>query len=128
MADLNSLSVTGRLTADATMRTIASGKKVLNVPIAVNTGFGEYKKVLYLKVQQWGDKGEKLCPYLKKGSLIAAQGELSRNEWSDSSRTLHVDLVLDSFNIQLLNSNTNTAVVATPVETVHVESVDSIPF
>ena len=103
MADLNSFTFTGRLTKDASIRTLASGKKVLTADVAVNTGFGEYRKALYIKVQQWGDRGENIIPFLKKGQFIGGTGELSRNEWGDEGNK-KVDFVVDVMSIQLLGS------------------------
>lgn len=103
MADINCFAFTGRLTKDASIRTLASGKKVLTADVAVNTGFGEYRKALYIKVQQWGDRAEKLIPYLKKGQFIGGTGELSRNEWGDEGNK-KVDFIVDVLSIQLLGS------------------------
>lgn len=108
MSDLNSFTFTGRLTQDASIRTLASGKKVLTANAAVNTGFGEYKKTLYIKVQQWGDRGENLIPYLKKGQLIGGQGEMSRSEWQNKEGKQYVDFVVDCLSIQLLGSKQQT--------------------
>ena len=44
MADLNQFTCTGHLTHDAEYKTLPSGKGLLVVPIAVNTGFGNYAK------------------------------------------------------------------------------------
>lgn len=104
MADLNSFTFTGHLTQDASIRTLASGKKVLTANAAINTGYGDYKKTLYIKVQQWGDHGEKLLPYLKKGQLIGGQGEMSRAEWQSKEGKQYVDFVVDCLSIQLLGS------------------------
>lgn len=101
MADLNSFCFTGRLTKDATMKTLQSGKKLLVADVAINTGFGDYKKTLFVKVQQWGDKGERIVEYLNKGQLIGAQGELSRNEWGEEGNK-KVDFVVDCTSIQLI--------------------------
>lgn len=103
MADINCFAFTGRLTKDASIRTLASGKKVLTADVAVNTGFGEYRKTLYIKVQQWGDRAEKLIPYLKKGQFIGGTGEVSRNEWGDEGNK-KVDFIVDVLSIQLLGS------------------------
>lgn len=103
MADINCFAFTGRLTKDASIRTLASGKKVLTADVAVNTGFGEYRKALYIKVQQWGDRGESIVPYLKKGQFIGGTGELSRNEWGDEGNK-KVDFIVDVLSIQLLGS------------------------
>lgn len=104
MADLNSFAFTGRCTQDATIREIASGKKVLSVNVAVNTGYGDYKKTLFIKVQMWGERGEKIVDYLKKGQTIAGQGEMSRSEWTSKEGKAYVDFVVDVNNIQLLSS------------------------
>lgn len=106
--DLNSFAFTGRLTQDATVRTLASGKKVLTANVAVNTGYGEYKKTLFIKVQQWGDSGDKIVSYLTKGSLVSGQGELSRNEWTTGDGVSKVDFVVDVRSIQLMGSKKDT--------------------
>jgi len=104
MADLNSFAFTGRCTQDATIREIASGKKILTVNVAVNTGFGDYKKTLFIKAQMWGERGEKIVSYLKKGQMIAGQGEMCRSEWTSKEGKQYVDFVVDVNNIQLLSS------------------------
>ena len=109
MADLNRFCFTGRLTADATYRTLASGKGVLTASVAVNTGFGEYKKTLFIKVQMWGERGSRIVGFLKKGNLIASDGELSRSEWhTKDTDELRVDFVVDVVNIQMLSSKQQT--------------------
>jgi len=108
MADLNVFVFTARLTQDASTRTLASGKKVTSMSAAVNTGFGEYKKALFIKIQMWGDRGEKLRPYLKKGQLVGGDGELSRSEWSSSEGKTYVDFVVNAMDLQLLGSKSDS--------------------
>lgn len=103
MADLNVFNFTGRLTKDAVMKVLPSGKQVLNTDVAVNTGYGDYKKTLFIKVQMWGDKGEKIKDFLKTGTLITSSGELSRNEWGDEGNR-KVDFLVTVMNIQILSS------------------------
>ena len=99
------MSFTGHLCSDAQFRTLNNGKSVLNMNVAVNSGYGDYKRTLFIKVQQWGEGGKNVQPYLKKGCLIGGCGELSRNEWdSNTDGTKHVDFVVDVRNIQLLSS------------------------
>lgn len=127
MSDLNQLCFTGRVAQDATIRTLATGKKVLTVNVAVNTGFGDYKKTLFIKVQQWGDRGEKIVQYLKKGQLIAGNGELSRNEWGDEGNKC-VDFVVNVQSIQLLGSKQQSSNTATAVPEMSNSLPDDIPF
>ena len=104
MADLNNWSITGRLTADAEYKTLASGKNLLVMNVAVNTGFGEYAKTTFVKVQQWGDRGGKIVDYLRKGTLIACSGELSTNEWRTREGEKRVDLQLTTNSLQFYNT------------------------
>ena len=109
MADLNVWAVTGRLTKDAEFRTVATGKQLLTCDIAVNTGWGEYKKTTFARVQQWGERGKNLVQYLKKGKLVAVSGSLSVNVWTRKDGVEQQQLVLDATGIQLLSSGREEA-------------------
>ena len=116
MADLNCWAITGRLAKDAEFKTLPSGKSVLECNVAVNTGFGAYKKTTWVKVQQWGDRGANIAPYLTKGSQITCSGELTINQWEGKQDAqLHTDLVLSVMSIQLLSSKPATSSEAVPV-------------
>ena len=104
MADLNMWAVTGRLTRDAEYKTTASGKQLLSCGIAVNTGWGDYKKTTFAKVNQWGERGANLCGYLKKGQQIAVAGTLTLDAWQGRDGKEHTELVIDAQAIQLLGS------------------------
>ena len=115
MADINNWAVTGHITKDAEYKTLATGKGLLTVSIANNTGYGDYKKTLFIKVQQWGERGQNLVQYLKKGTLIGCTGTLSTNEWdSKNDGTHHTDLQLDVSNIQILSSKQESTEAVTP--------------
>ena len=114
MADLNSWSITGRLTNDAEYRMLASGKALLSCSVAVNTGWGEHKKTTFAKVNQWGEKGANLCPYLKKGKLIAVTGTLTASTWQGKDGREHTELVLDTSSIQLLGGDSSQATEKLP--------------
>lgn len=109
MADINCFSFTGRLTKDATVKTLQSGKKVLVADVAINTGFGDFKKTLYIKAQQWGDKVDNVLPYMNKGTTVGGYGELSRNEWGDEGNK-KVDFVVDVRQLNLISTKTQTPV------------------
>lgn len=104
MADINVMTFTGRLTSDATYKVTTTGKCLLTMNVAVNTGFGQYSKTVFLKVQQWGERGAKVCPFCKKGQLIGGSGELSTNSWTTSNGNARTDLVVDVLSFQLLGS------------------------
>ena len=104
MSDLNSWSITGRLTKDASFMTVGTGKPLLMMDVAVNTGFGDSKKTTYVKVNMWSDRGEKIVSYLKKGTLVAVAGQLSVDTWTGKVGDQHQDLVLTTFNVDFYNT------------------------
>ena len=114
MADINVFTITGRCTSDAKFAILSGGKSVLNVDVAVNTGYGEYKKVTYVQIQQWGDKGRSIVEYLKKGQLIGCTGELTTDKWNGQDGKEHTSLKLTTFAIQLLGSKKEDNTPAIP--------------
>ena len=119
MADINVMTFTGRLTSDAVYKVTSNGKGLLTMNVAVNTGFGQYAKTTFLKVQQWGERGAKVCEFCKKGQLIGGSGELSTNSWTTSNGDARTDLVVDVLSFQLLGSkkeNEQTPPKAEPKE------------
>lgn len=104
MADINSFSFTGRLGTDATVKTTLNGKTCLEMSVAVTSGYGDYKKTLWAKVKQWGERGNNIVDIFKKGSLIGGTGEISLNTWTGKDSTEHTDIVITCMSVQILSS------------------------
>lgn len=105
MSDLSMFSFTGRLTKDSTFKTInTTGKSVMNFDIAINTGWGDNKKVTYVKVAYWGPSGERLTNFFTKGKTAAVAGELYTNSWVGKDGTPHTDICVDAKSIQLVGN------------------------
>lgn len=130
MADLNVWAVTGRLTKDAEFRTLASGKALLTCDIAVNTGWGEYAKTTYARVQQWGERGKNVVQYLKKGKPVAVSGSLSVNAWTGKDGAERQQLVIDTTSIQLLSGVAERKEEDAPSGKPNIEdlNIEDIPF
>lgn len=60
-----------RLGRDAEVKTLQSGKQVANLSLAFNYGQkdGDASPTQWIDAAFWGDRAEKLAPYLTKGSL-----------------------------------------------------------
>lgn len=82
MADMNSFNFTGRITADTELKVLSNDNKLCSFTVANNTGYGDNKKVNWVKCSIWGDKAQSLHPYLRKGQLVAVSGELSLNNYT----------------------------------------------
>ena len=68
------MNFTGNLGKDAETRNTQGGDKVTSFSVAVKVGFGERQKTQWVNCAFWGDRGEKVAPYLKKGTLVAITG------------------------------------------------------
>jgi single-strand DNA-binding protein len=77
---MNSLNAIGRVGRDAVTRHTQSGKAVTGWALAVDSGFGDNKQTIWLDCNLWGDRGEKVAPYITKGSQLGVSGEIGTRE------------------------------------------------
>ena len=123
MADLNNITVTGRLGADAVVKTTPNGKYIMEVPVAVNTGYGDYRKTIWFKVKQFGERVNNTVGLFTKGSLVAVSGEFDTDEWTGKDSVEHKDLVIKTSSLKLLYQKADES---KPQETV--DEPDAVVF
>ena len=80
---MNICHFSGRLTADCTQRYTQSGTPVSNFTLAVETGYGDYKRTEFVKCVLW--KRENLVQYLTKGKPVVVTAELQERKWQDQN-------------------------------------------
>ena len=101
MADLNSVSLTGRLTADPELKEFGEGKQVANFSLAVN----EYKKgdgdaVSFVPVTVWNKTAEVAKNFLTKGSQVAIKGRLQQQRWEqDGQKRSKIQIICESLTL-----------------------------
>ena len=125
MADLSNYAFTGRLGADAHIKRTPNGKTYMEMSVAVTIGYGEYKKTLWLKVKQWGERVNNIVGIFTKGALITACGEPSINEWDGKDGSHHASLEVNCMNVQILSSKKPAADGSTATDD---ELPEDIPF
>ena len=102
MSDLNNYSFTGRLGADAEVRTTASGTAIWSARVAVGYGYGDNKGTNWVTAKSFGKRAEGLAKLgLTKGTHIAVSGELQMREYDrkDGTKGLAVEVNADSINL-----------------------------
>ncbi len=113
-ADINNITIVGRLTRDCEVRSIPN-TTVCNISLAVNrrakSQDGTWNdEVSYFDVTLFGRLGEALQQYLTKGTQIAVDGELRQNRWEQEGQKRSRVIIIAN-NVQLLGSrNGNTGV------------------
>jgi single-strand DNA-binding protein len=78
---MNVWTFSGRVGADAELRTTQSGEKVLSFRVANDVGFGERKFTQWVDCSYWGKRGEAIANYVKKGDKVTVSGELKLEEF-----------------------------------------------
>lgn len=116
MADLNNISVIGRMTRDLDGRAFGytpNGKARLNISIAVNDGYGDNEYTSYFDVVIWGKTAENIKPYIGKGKQLCINGRLRQDRWEkDGQKNSRVTIVAET--VQLLGGRDNAGVSAQP--------------
>lgn len=93
--------IAGHLGADPETRFTPSGQKVISLRVAVNIRKGGKDETVWYRVTIWGDRFEKMMPYLKKGSAIIVSGELGKPEiYADREGRQQVSLEITAENIR----------------------------
>lgn len=77
---MKSIVIGGNIGKDATTRSTQQGDKVTGFSVAVEERVGQDKRTIWFDVSIWGNRGEKLAPYLTKGSKVTVAGDLSMRE------------------------------------------------
>ena len=70
-----------RLGRDAEVRQTQAGKVVVGFSAAYDLGFGDRKKTEWLDCSAWGERFEKVAPYLLKGSQVVIEGDIGTKEY-----------------------------------------------
>lgn len=78
---MNVWCFSGRVGADAELRTTQSGEKVLNFRVANDIGFGDRKTTQWVDCQYWGKRAEAVSSYVRKGDKITVSGEVKLEEF-----------------------------------------------
>ena len=82
MANLNQITLVGRLGQDPEARFFDSGAVLTTLTIAVNRRSRD-EKPDWFNLECWDKTAEVAANYTRKGSLIGITGELKLDEWKD---------------------------------------------
>lgn len=72
---MQNITIAGRLTRDAEIKTSQSGDSFASFAVAVSNKKGE--QATFYDCSIWGRRGEALCQYLTKGSPVTVSGALA---------------------------------------------------
>ncbi len=101
---MNKVLLTGRLTRDPEMRSLASGKAVTQFSVATN----EYRtngqeKSEYHNIVTWDRLAEICGQYLGKGQSVAVEGRLQTRSWDDDRGQRHWKTEVVANHVEMLS-------------------------
>lgn len=79
---MNVWTYSGRVGADAELRTLANGEKVASFRVANDIGFGDRRTTQWVDNSYFGKRAEAVAPYIKKGMKISVSGEVKLSEFT----------------------------------------------
>ena len=113
-ADLNRVTLVGRLTRDPELRHTASGDPVCGMRLAVSSrarddsgNWGDRSN--YFDVTVFGRQAETVTTYLTKGRRIGVDGRLSWREWQDKDGNRRQSVEVIANDIFFLDSRSDGA-------------------
>lgn len=128
------MEITGRVTADATVKTVSGERQLVAFTVAQNESYktkeGERKQVAtYFDCSYW--ISTKVAEMLKKGTIVSLFGRLGVNAWTNMQGEPKATLTFHTNNIKFIGGGkTNAAAIkdddVAPATTP--EEADDLPF
>lgn len=114
---INSVVLMGRLTYEPELRTTQSGISVISFQVAVDRQYqtrGEERKADFIDVTAWRQTAEFVSRYFHKGSMIAVQGSIQTDNFTDRDGNKRKSVTVVADNVSFCGSkaesgNTNPA-------------------
>ena len=101
---MNKVLLTGRLTRDPEMRSLASGKTVTQFSVATNEYVGGGKeKAEYHNIVCWDRLAQTCGEFLGKGQQVAIEGRIQTRSWDDDRGQRHWKTEIVANHVEMLS-------------------------
>ncbi|GIT03545.1 MAG: hypothetical protein CM1200mP28_08040 [Deltaproteobacteria bacterium] len=128
MANLNKVTLIGRLGQDPEIRYTQSGSAVANATIATNDYWtdkqGEkQERTEWHSLVLWGKLADLAQSYLKKGSQVYVEGRLQTRDWEDQQGQKHYKTEVVVTTMQFLDSRISESESDQAGDLLHIKKV-----
>lgn len=110
----NLVVLSGRLTADAELKTTPNGVSVCSFDIAVDSGYGDNRQTDFIKIVAWRKTAELIAKHFRKGSMIGIEGSIKTRKYQDKNGNNRTAFEVVANNVQFLESKRNNDVSVNP--------------
>jgi single-strand DNA-binding protein len=91
---MNTAQFAGRLGRNADLKNTGRDS-VCNFSVAVDVGWGDRKKTLWVSCALWGERAEKLAQYLTKGTSVTVSGDVDLRQFDKKDGTAGAEITLN---------------------------------
>ena len=124
MSDFNRVILTGNLTRDAVTRSLPSGTTVCDFRIASSRKIKDKEVTVFINCCLFGDRANKILPYLLKGKKVLVEGKLRMEEWEkDGVKHSTFSIVVDD--LEFISGNRENSKVSNDEVYASESSVDN---
>jgi single-strand DNA-binding protein len=96
--------IRGNLTKDIQLKYTNANKAVGEFTVAVNKGYGDKKKTIFIDCVVWEKKAEIMSQYTSKGSSVLIEGEHEQQKWEDKNGNKRSKLLISVREVEFLNT------------------------
>lgn len=99
---MSAIAVAGRFTKDGEIRITPNGHHILNFGIAENIRINGQEQAQFFNCQLFGNRAEKLAPYIKKGGAATVFGSLQIRQYTDRQgiERQGIDIIVGDITLQ----------------------------
>ncbi|MDE5995417.1 MAG: single-stranded DNA-binding protein [Eubacterium sp.] len=115
---INSVIIMGRLTYDPELRTTPNGISVVRFQVACDRNFsrsGEERKADFIDVTAWRQTAEFVSRYFRKGSMIAVEGSIQTDNFTDKDGNKRKSVQVVANNVSFCGSKAESGTTSNPV-------------
>ena len=115
---VNSVVIMGRLTFDPELRTTPSGVSVVRFQVACDRNYqksGEERKADFIDVTAWRQTAEFISRYFRKGSMIAVEGSIQTDSYTDNNGNKRKSVTVVANNVSFCGSKAENGSNSNPV-------------
>ena len=115
---INSVIIMGRLTYDPELRTTPNGISVVRFQVACDRNFsrsGEERKTDFIDVTAWRQTAEFVSRYFRKGSMIAVEGSIQTDNFTDKDGNKRKSVQVVANNVSFCGSKAESGTTSNPV-------------
>lgn len=114
---INTVALMGRLTFDPELKTTPSGVSVVRFQVACDRNFqraGEERKADFIDVTAWRQTAEFVSRYFQKGSMIAIEGSIQTDSYTDKDGNKRKSVQVVANNVSFCGSKAESGTASTP--------------